>query len=139
MSGSRSGNTSEMERLILKAAAHGPFILDGPKCRCWRIRVSCHRHVRMRQLPLDVLRRHMRLTKTSVLALLMALLIGLIGGVCLAGCQARAEDAKPALAIQFVFDRPLEASMAPFVVAANRGLFAKEGINVSTISANGPI
>ena len=29
--------------------------------------------------------------------------------------------------------------MAPFVVAANRGLFATEGLNVSTNSANGSI
>ncbi len=89
--------------------------------------------------PFDVLRRQMRIAKTSALPLLMALLIGLIGSACLAGGQARAEDAKPALAIQFTFDRPLEASMAPFVVAANRGLFAREGVTVSTNSANGSI
>jgi NitT/TauT family transport system substrate-binding protein len=81
----------------------------------------------------------MRVTKTSALPLVMALLIGLIGGVCLVGGQARADDAKPPVAIQFSFDRPLEASMAPFVVAANRGLFAREGLNVSTNSANGSI
>jgi NitT/TauT family transport system substrate-binding protein len=81
----------------------------------------------------------MRVTKTSALPLVMALLIGLIGGVCLVGGQARADDAKPPVAIQFSFDRPLEASMAPFVVAANRGLFAGEGLNVSTKSANGSI
>jgi NitT/TauT family transport system substrate-binding protein len=69
----------------------------------------------------------------------MALLIGVIGGVCLVGGQARADDAKPPIAIQLTFDRPLEASMAPFVVAANRGLFAREGLNVSTNSANGSI
>jgi NitT/TauT family transport system substrate-binding protein len=81
----------------------------------------------------------MRVTKTSALPLVMALLIGLFGGVCLVGGQARADDAKPPAAIQFSFDRPLEASMAPFVVAANRGLFAREGLNVSTNSANGSI
>src|SRR5262249_36279394 len=81
----------------------------------------------------------MRVMKTSALPLMMALLIGLIGGVCLAADQARAEDAKPPLAIQFTYDRPLEASMAPFVIAANRGLFAKEGLNVTTNSANGSI
>jgi NitT/TauT family transport system substrate-binding protein len=81
----------------------------------------------------------MRVTKTSALPLVMALLIGLVGGVCLVGGQARADDAKPPVAIQFSFDRPLEASMAPFVVAANRGLFAGEGLNVSTKSANGSI
>ena len=69
----------------------------------------------------------------------MALLIGLAGMLCVSTGQSRAEDAKPPLALQFTFDRPLEASMAPFVVAASRGLFAREGLNVSTNSANGSI
>jgi len=69
----------------------------------------------------------------------MALLIGLAGAVCLATGQGRADDAKPPLALQFTFDRPVESSMASFVVAASRGLFAREGLNVSTNSANGSI
>ena len=77
--------------------------------------------------------------KTSAFRSKRALLIGLAGAVCLAAGQGRAEDAKPPLALQFTFDRPMEASMAPFVVAANRGLFTKEGLNVSTNSANGSI
>ncbi|HEY2248815.1 MAG TPA: ABC transporter substrate-binding protein [Bradyrhizobium sp.] len=81
----------------------------------------------------------MRVTKTSALRLMVALLMGLAGALCLAASQGRAEDAKPPLAIQFTFDRPLEASMAPFAVAMNRGLFAREGLNVSTNSANGSI
>jgi NitT/TauT family transport system substrate-binding protein len=81
----------------------------------------------------------MRVTKTSAFPFMLALLIGLAGVLCLAAGQSRAEDAKPALAIQLTFDRPLEASMAPFVVAANRGLFAREGINVSINSTNGSI
>jgi NitT/TauT family transport system substrate-binding protein len=81
----------------------------------------------------------MRVTKTSVLPFMLAVLIGLAGGLCLATGEATAEDAKPPLALQFTFDRPMEASMAPFVVAANRGLFNTEGLNVSTNSANGSI
>jgi NitT/TauT family transport system substrate-binding protein len=81
----------------------------------------------------------MRHYKISAFRGMLALLIGLAGVPCLSPSQARAEDAKPPLAIQFSFDRPLEASMAPFVVAADRGLFAKEGLNVSTNSANGSI
>jgi NitT/TauT family transport system substrate-binding protein len=86
-----------------------------------------------------VRRRHMRNNKTSAFRSMVALLIGLAGVLCLATGEARAEDAKPPLALQFTFDRPMEASMAPFAVAANRGLFAKEGLNVATNSANGSI
>jgi NitT/TauT family transport system substrate-binding protein len=81
----------------------------------------------------------MRHSQTSVFRSMTALLIGLAGVLCLAGGEGRAEDAKPPLALFLTFDRPLEASMAPFVVAANRGLFAKEGLSVTTSSANGSI
>jgi NitT/TauT family transport system substrate-binding protein len=37
------------------------------------------------------------------------------------------------------FDRPLEASMAPFVVAASRGLFAREGVTVTSNFVNGSL
>ncbi len=76
---------------------------------------------------------------TSAFRSMMALLIGLAGAVCLAAGQGRADDANPPLALQFTFYRPMEASMAPFVVAASHGLFAKAGLNVSTNSANGSI
>jgi NitT/TauT family transport system substrate-binding protein len=79
----------------------------------------------------------MRHSPTSAFRRMTALLIGLAGAVCLGAGSGRTEDAKPTLAIQLTFDRPLEASMAPFVVAASRGLFAKEGLNVSINSANG--
>jgi NitT/TauT family transport system substrate-binding protein len=81
----------------------------------------------------------MRDSKASAFRSMMALLIGLAGVLCLDAGEGRAEDATPPLALQFTFDRPMEASMAPFVVAANRGLFAKEGLNVATNSANGSI
>lgn len=77
--------------------------------------------------------------QTSAFRSMRALSIGLAGALCLAAIPGRAEDAKPPLAIQFTFDRPLEASMAPFVVAASRGLFARERLNVSTNFANGSI
>jgi NitT/TauT family transport system substrate-binding protein len=56
-----------------------------------------------------------------------------------------AEDPKPDLkpdpkqptGIQLTFDRPLDASMAPFVVAASRGLFAAERLSVATNVASG--
>jgi NitT/TauT family transport system substrate-binding protein len=46
-------------------------------------------------------------------------------------------DAKPPTGIQLTFDRPLDASMAPFVVAASRGLFAAERLSVATNVASG--
>jgi NitT/TauT family transport system substrate-binding protein len=81
----------------------------------------------------------MRQNKTSAVHTMMAVLTGLAGVLCLAAGQGRAEDVKPPLALQFTFDRPMEASMAPFVVAANQGLFAKEGLSVATNSVNGSI
>jgi NitT/TauT family transport system substrate-binding protein len=45
-------------------------------------------------------------------------------------CPAAAEDARPPLSVQLSFDRPLESSMAPFISAESRGLFAAEGLSV---------
>jgi NitT/TauT family transport system substrate-binding protein len=59
----------------------------------------------------------------------LALLAGLVALVS-AG-SVRAENPKPQIAAQLSFDRPLEASMAPFVVAASRGLFAAENLAIS--------
>ena len=53
------------------------------------------------------------------------------------GASRAAEDAQPPTGIQLAFDRPLDASMAPFVVAASRGLFAAERLSVATHVANG--
>jgi NitT/TauT family transport system substrate-binding protein len=63
----------------------------------------------------------------------------LIGGLAylIAGPGRAAEDAKPPLNLQLTFDRPLDASMAPFVLAASRGLFAAERLSVTTNVANG--
>ena len=63
---------------------------------------------------------------------LLALSIGLIAAVCLGGEACRAEDAKAPLAVQLTFDRPIESSMAPFIVASSRGLFGAEGLSVKT-------
>jgi len=80
----------------------------------------------------------MRVTTTSKLRNMTALL-GLVGVLCLPAGQGRADDAKPPVAIQLSFDRPLEASMAPFVVAASRGLFAREGVTVTSNFVNGSL
>jgi NitT/TauT family transport system substrate-binding protein len=70
---------------------------------------------------------------------MLAVLIGLVAATCAATGDARAEDAKAPVAIQLTFDRPMESSMAPFVAAASRGLFAREGVTVSSNTANGSL
>ena len=45
--------------------------------------------------------------------------------------------APPSVAIHFTFDRPLDASMAPFFLAAKDGKFSAERLNVSFSSATG--
>jgi NitT/TauT family transport system substrate-binding protein len=79
----------------------------------------------------------MRVAPTRAFCNLLALLAGLAALACGTSESARAEEAKPSLPIQLSFDRPLEASMAPFVVASSRNLFAAEGLSVSTNFANG--
>ena len=48
-----------------------------------------------------------------------------------------AETVAPSVAIHFTFDRPLDASMAPFFIATKDGKFAAEHLNVSFNSAAG--
>jgi NitT/TauT family transport system substrate-binding protein len=66
------------------------------------------------------------------------LLAGLLAlaGFGSAASQAEGEARHP-LAIQLSFDRPIDASAAPFVLAASRGLFGAEGLAVTTNIANG--
>jgi NitT/TauT family transport system substrate-binding protein len=54
----------------------------------------------------------------------------------LAARDVSAADA-PSVAIHFSFDRPLDASMAPFFLAAKDGSFGAERLNVSFNSATG--
>jgi NitT/TauT family transport system substrate-binding protein len=74
---------------------------------------------------------------------LPAMLIGLAAsvclvlGLCLGAGNGGTEEAKPPLAVQLSFDRPLEASMAPFIAAESRGLFAAEGLSVRNDFVNG--
>src|SRR3981081_1459176 len=65
-------------------------------------------------------------------------LVGLPGFVCVGTEESRAggEPRQP-IAIQLSFDRPIDASAAPFVLAAARGLFSSEGLAVTTNIASG--
>jgi NitT/TauT family transport system substrate-binding protein len=76
--------------------------------------------------------------KTIVVRCMLASLLGLMTLTSPgAGNAQAADDAKQPVAIQFSFDRPLEASMAPFVVALDHGLFSAEGLAVATNIASG--
>ncbi len=69
---------------------------------------------------------------------LVAVAAGLMSlALVTAGPSEAAEPAATPVAVQLSFDRPLDASMAPFVLAASRGLFASEGLAVTTDVANG--
>jgi NitT/TauT family transport system substrate-binding protein len=80
----------------------------------------------------------MRNIRTLAFRRLSGLWTGLALLACLLATELRAaDDTPPPLAIQFAFDRPLESSMAPFIVAANRGLFGEERLAVTFTHASG--
>ena len=81
----------------------------------------------------------MRVNQIIAFSRILALLTGLSAVLCLgAGASRAADEVRPPIAIQFSYDRPLDASAAPFVVAASRGLFGAEGLAVATNIAGGP-
>jgi NitT/TauT family transport system substrate-binding protein len=81
----------------------------------------------------------MRVNQIIASSPIRALLTGLLTAVCLgAGATRAADEVRPPIAIQFSYDRPLDASAAPFVVAASRGRFGAEGLAVATNIAGGP-
>lgn len=73
--------------------------------------------------------------KTTTLRCLLALSISL--ATLVAREVGAAETAAPSVAIHFTLDRPLDASMAPFFLAAKDGRFSAERLNVSFNSATG--
>ena len=76
--------------------------------------------------------------KAIAVRCILALLTGLTALACFGSAGSRAEgQARQPIAIQLSFDRPIDASAAPFVLAASRGLFGSEGLTVSTNIAGG--
>ena len=73
--------------------------------------------------------------KTIALRGLLAIAISL--AALAARDVSAAETAAPSIAIHFTFDRPVDASMAPFFLAAKDGNFGAERLNVSFKSAAG--
>jgi len=82
----------------------------------------------------------MRVTRSTAIRSILATLIGWCGIVgCGPNRSIAADDPKPPIAIQFTLDRPIDAGAAPFVLASARGLFAAEGLAVTTnIAAGSP-
>ena len=78
---------------------------------------------------------HARLTKAY--CCFLAVLAGLALVVSGAISNGRAADNRPQVPVQLAFDRPLDASMAPFVVAVSHGLFAAENLSVGFHFADG--
>src|SRR5262245_38580505 len=91
-------------------------------------------------LNLFIVRRRTMGVKTTI-AVGLANLLGVLAVVLqgLAAAPARAADAAAGqpVAMHLSFDRPLDASMAPFVLAQSHGLFAGEGLAVTTDVAQG--
>lgn len=80
----------------------------------------------------------MRIFRTMVSRRRLAQCTGLAVLACLgATTQLPAGDETQPVAILFTFDRPLESSMAPFIVAANRGLFGAQHLAVTFNQAAG--
>jgi NitT/TauT family transport system substrate-binding protein len=80
----------------------------------------------------------MRPNQTIVARYALASLIGLLVLVRLGAADGLAADEnRQPVAIQFSFDRPINASVAPFILAITDGLFGAEGLAVTTDVASG--
>src|SRR5215471_4566387 len=108
---------------------HSSLLRQNGPCRCARVTklTSGFRQPALRRHPMTkttAFRCMLPLLLTSFLASLVAFAAVL--------CPAAADDSKrpPPLSLTLTFDRPLEASMAPFVSASSHGLFAAEGLSV---------
>jgi NitT/TauT family transport system substrate-binding protein len=77
--------------------------------------------------------RRLRAVLAALVAAFVAALLATLSGVAplTAGPSEAAVASRPQVAVQLAFDRPLDASMAPFVLAASHGLFASEGLSVT--------
>jgi NitT/TauT family transport system substrate-binding protein len=76
--------------------------------------------------------------RTIAARLFLASLLGLLGLASFGRGESRAADeVRQPVVIQFSYDRPLDASAAPFVLASGSGLFGAEGLAVTTNIANG--
>jgi NitT/TauT family transport system substrate-binding protein len=80
----------------------------------------------------------MRASPTIAIPCILASLTGLAGYGCPGAGDCRAaNETRQSIAIEFSLDRPINAGAAPFVLAATDGLFAAEGLTVTTDIAGG--
>jgi NitT/TauT family transport system substrate-binding protein len=80
----------------------------------------------------------MRINPTVAIRYFVVLLAGLLGLACFGAGKSRAAgETRQPFAIQFSFDRPVNADVAPFLLASVSGLFGSEGLAVSFNSASG--
>ncbi|MDP1881747.1 MAG: ABC transporter substrate-binding protein, partial [Bradyrhizobium sp.] len=81
----------------------------------------------------------MRANSTNAVRCFLTSLLVLPGLGFGVGQGRAADETRPPVAIQFSLDRPIDASAAPFVLAANRGLFGSEGLAVNINIASGSL
>jgi NitT/TauT family transport system substrate-binding protein len=80
----------------------------------------------------------MRVNPFPTIRCILALLMSLSGFACFGAEQSPAQnETRQSTAIQFTLDRPIDASVAPFILASARGLYSAEGLAVTTDIANG--
>src|SRR6266852_2364424 len=80
----------------------------------------------------------MRVNQTNAARCFLASLTGLLVLAIFGLAASRAgSDVRQPVAVQFSLDRPIDASAAPFVMAAARGMFGSEGLAVTTNIASG--
>jgi NitT/TauT family transport system substrate-binding protein len=80
----------------------------------------------------------MRVNPAIAVHCCLALLTGLFGLACFGAEAGRAaSEIRQPMAIRFSLDRPIDAGAAAFVLATSDGLFASEGLAVTTDSAGG--
>jgi NitT/TauT family transport system substrate-binding protein len=80
----------------------------------------------------------MRVNPAIAVRCFLAFLTGLLGLACFgAGASRAADEIRQPTAIRFSLDRPVDAAAAPFVLATSEGLFAAEGLVVTTDIAGG--
>src|ERR1700736_4083099 len=80
----------------------------------------------------------MRVNQTNAARCFLASLTGLLVLAIFGLAASRAaSDVRQPVAIQFSLDRPIDASAAPFVMAAASGMFGSEGLAVTTNIASG--
>src|SRR2546430_12952192 len=75
----------------------------------------------------------MRASPTIANNCILASLIGLLAFACFGFTQSpAAPETRQPIAIQFSFDRPIDASASPLVLASVSGLFGSERLAVAT-------